>query len=397
VPPIDNAASTHEGGLSYALLGAAVGLDLAAAVTLLRWLSWRPYGAWMMAFDASVLVPGGALIFALLLPLAMRLIPWIAAPALAFSGALLIWGLALVGAEHTTRWALLNGALLLLVAGYSVWSRRRSVGRIPIELFSWIVASALVVSMVGLEVQPGYSLVLPVALAVLVLIGTRRPTSRSMALRVAFLAPASAVLILCASLPPPGSYPTGPVSKGETRKGNSVVVIVLDTLRKDHMSLYGYDRPTTPLLDEWAQGALVFDDSNATSSWTLPTHASIFTGLYPRSHGAHGYRSEKQTNSTYALDPELTTLAEIAQDAGIATGAVISNFYFLGSEFGVDQGFDDKLSLIPIHCVFENFRVEADVSIFIHLTMHRLPYNAVNEPLALVFIPRQVVGLQDGR
>ncbi len=338
--PKDNVELMREGRLAYALLGAAVGLDLTAAVTLLRWLSWRPYGAWMIAFDASVLVLGGALIFALLLPPAMRLIPWIAAAALAFTGALLIWGLALVDAENTTRWALLNGALLLLVAGYSALRRQRSVGRIPFEVVSWLVAGALVVSMASLEEQSGYSLVLPIALAVLVLIGPKAPASRTAALRAAMLAPAFAVLIFCATAAPPGSHPSGPVSASETRKGNSVVVIVLDTLRRDHMSLYGYDRLTTPHLDEWAQGALVFDDSSSTSSWTLPTHASIFTGLYPRSHGAHGYRSEKKTNSTYALEPESVTLAEIAQNSGIATGAIVSNFYFLGSEFGVDQGFD---------------------------------------------------------
>src|SRR5262245_11588181 len=73
----------------------------------------------------------------------------------------------------------------------------------------------------------------------------------------------------------------------------SAVLIVLDTLRRDHMSLYGYPRPTTPRLDARARSGLVFDDSTAVAPWTLPSHASMFTGLWPRSHGAHAFRGEE--------------------------------------------------------------------------------------------------------
>ena len=96
-----------------------------------------------------------------------------------------------------------------------------------------------------------------------------------------------ALLSVCALTIAPGSEQrvgTGLRASGGPPGRRSLVLIVLDTLRRDHMSLYGYARRTTPHLDRWAEGALVFDDSSAASSWTLPAHASIFTGLFPRSH-----------------------------------------------------------------------------------------------------------------
>ena len=67
----------------------------------------------------------------------------------------------------------------------------------------------------------------------------------------------------------------------------SVILIVLDTLRADHLSVYGYERPTSPQLMQFAQGADVFERCLSTSSWTVPAHASLLTGLYPASHGVH--------------------------------------------------------------------------------------------------------------
>ena len=68
---------------------------------------------------------------------------------------------------------------------------------------------------------------------------------------------------------------------------SSIVMISLDTTRPDHLSVYGYDRPTSPNLEALARDSLVMQNFVTTSSWTLPTHASLFTGLYPSTHGAH--------------------------------------------------------------------------------------------------------------
>ena len=66
----------------------------------------------------------------------------------------------------------------------------------------------------------------------------------------------------------------------------NLVLISIDTLRADHLSAYGYARPTSPRIDAFAREALVFDEAFTTSPWTLPAHASMLTGLYPEEHGA---------------------------------------------------------------------------------------------------------------
>ena len=66
----------------------------------------------------------------------------------------------------------------------------------------------------------------------------------------------------------------------------NVILITMDTTRADHLSCYGYHRKTTPYLDQFAQESVLFTNSYTPSSWTLPAHASIFTGMYPAKHGA---------------------------------------------------------------------------------------------------------------
>ena len=85
-----------------------------------------------------------------------------------------------------------------------------------------------------------------------------------------------------------------------------VILIVVDTLRADHMSLYGYPRATTPRLDALAAKGLVFDNASAGSSWTLPSMAMLMTGAYDGRNGS-------------TLDQPWPTLAESMQAAGYAT------------------------------------------------------------------------------
>ena len=68
------------------------------------------------------------------------------------------------------------------------------------------------------------------------------------------------------------------------RGAPNVILIVLDSVRADHMSCYGYDRPTTPNIDRIAEDGIVYDRAYSASCWTLPSHASLFTGLYPSKH-----------------------------------------------------------------------------------------------------------------
>ncbi|ELK49953.1 arylsulfatase [Haloferax sp. BAB-2207] len=96
----------------------------------------------------------------------------------------------------------------------------------------------------------------------------------------------------------------------------NVLFVVMDTVRKDHLTPYGYDRPTTPGLDRFADEATVFEQAVAPAPWTLPVHASLFTGMYPSQHGA-------DQENPYLEGA--TTLAETLSAAGYDTACYSSN------------------------------------------------------------------------
>jgi arylsulfatase A-like enzyme len=111
----------------------------------------------------------------------------------------------------------------------------------------------------------------------------------------------------------------------------NVVVISIDTLRADRMSLYGHSRPTTPNLDDWARRhAVVFENTVAPAPWTLPSHVSLFSGLDALSHGV---------NFNYPAPPNLRFMAEILRENGYKTMAVTGGGW-IGNDYGLSQGFD---------------------------------------------------------
>ena len=131
----------------------------------------------------------------------------------------------------------------------------------------------------------------------------------------------------------------------------NLLLIVLDTMRADHLGVYGYPRPTSPWLDGFAKRAVVFETAISPSSWTLPAHATLFTGLFPHAHGADIVPSgagtslarlgrEVDTADVRPLSPAAVTLAELAARAGMETGAICANSAYLHRAFGLDQGFD---------------------------------------------------------
>lgn len=122
----------------------------------------------------------------------------------------------------------------------------------------------------------------------------------------------------------------------EARAGKSaVVLIIVDTLRADHVGAYGHERPTTPHLDRWMQQGRRFDSAHSVAPWTLPATASLYTGLYPERHGA-GFRFRQLQFSS--LSGEVETLAERLAAEGLTTAAVVANVY-LGPQFGLHRGF----------------------------------------------------------
>lgn len=112
----------------------------------------------------------------------------------------------------------------------------------------------------------------------------------------------------------------------------NVVFVVMDTVRKSHLSVYEYDRPTTPGLEGFAREATVFEQAVAPAPWTLPVHASLFTGLYPSEHGA----SQENPYLEGA-----TTLAQTLSDAGYATACYSSNAWITPYTHLTD-GFDEQ-------------------------------------------------------
>lgn len=114
-----------------------------------------------------------------------------------------------------------------------------------------------------------------------------------------------------------------------------VVIIVIDTLRADHMSAYGYARTTTPRLDELARSGSVFEHAFSTAAWTLPGVTSILTGQWPSVHGAGIGRDEGFSRA----DAAVPALAEVLTPAGYSAGAIV-NAGYLHPGFGFDRGFD---------------------------------------------------------
>jgi arylsulfatase A-like enzyme len=110
----------------------------------------------------------------------------------------------------------------------------------------------------------------------------------------------------------------------------SVLLVSIDTLRRDHCSVYGYERDTTPRLRAFAEQGVRFESAYAPMGLTGPSHATLFTSLYPLRHGV--------VNNGLVLREELTTLAEYLAAHGYQTAGVASSFV-LARKFGFDQGF----------------------------------------------------------
>ncbi|MBN2372423.1 tetratricopeptide repeat protein [bacterium] len=112
----------------------------------------------------------------------------------------------------------------------------------------------------------------------------------------------------------------------------NLLLITVDTLRADHLGCYGYKSIKTPNIDRLASEGVLFSRAITPVPITLPSHASIMTGLYPAQHGV-------RNNGNFSLAGQAVTLAEIMKGYGYQTGACVGSFV-LDSVFGLDQGFD---------------------------------------------------------
>ncbi len=121
-----------------------------------------------------------------------------------------------------------------------------------------------------------------------------------------------------------------------------IILISIDTLRPDHLGQYGYPIDTSPNLDEFSREGVLFEDASSTAPWTLPSHASMLTGLYPLRHGA--------VSMARKMSETVPTLATLLAERGFETAAVVNSTYLKEQAWGLDRGFQKH------RYVFESLR-----------------------------------------
>ena len=191
-------------------------------------------------------------------------------------------------------------------------------------------------------------------------------------------------LLLCLSCfaPPKPIFGDGP---------RRIIVISLDTLRADHLGCYGYSKPTSPVIDNIAASSVLFSRATAPSNWTLPSHASLFTGLYA---SRHGVRNEDQR-----LGDEPMHLVEELRNSGFATAAFTGGG-FLDASYGLDRGFDHYESQEDFDHTWGNTLQRArswmtnhateDVFLFLHTYEIHAPYTAPHEYVSRMTKQRRI-------
>ncbi len=133
--------------------------------------------------------------------------------------------------------------------------------------------------------------------------------------------------------PAPGVETDRGTAAPAAQRPRNLLVLTIDTLRADALGAYGNTGGHTPVLDELATTAVVFENAYAPIATTFPSHASLFTGVYPRLHGVRW--------NGHSLDDDWTTLAELLDDQGYETGAFVS-YQAMVNRGGLGQGFDDR-------------------------------------------------------
>jgi len=120
------------------------------------------------------------------------------------------------------------------------------------------------------------------------------------------------------------------------RKNPNIVLVLIDSLRPQHLSCYGYPRPTSPALDALAEEGVLYENAFAVGPWTVPSVSSILTGLYPSQHQVCGERP--------VLDGPYRTLSEVLRDAGYTTLGITANVW-TSSNYGHHRGYEEYVKI----------------------------------------------------
>ncbi len=145
-------------------------------------------------------------------------------------------------------------------------------------------------------------------------------------------APPLALFLLAALSCTPRAPPSaGPPASAPTAPPPAIVLIVVDTLRRDHLGCYGYARPTTPTLDRLAAESTRYDDVRSAAPWTTPSVGALLTSQFPTALAIHATESP--------LPDGFATLPELLRDAGWSTAAAVSHT-FVSARWRFDRGFE---------------------------------------------------------
>ncbi|MFH1037284.1 MAG: sulfatase [PVC group bacterium] len=204
---------------------------------------------------------------------------------------------------------------------------------------------------------------------------------------------------------PAHSRPAPPAQKGQKPL---IILFSFDTLRADHLSCYGYDRRTSPFIDEMAKDSVLFSNPISQSPLTAPAHASIFTALTPAVHLVNN-PNDTDPDIYNTLSPEVPTLASVLKAAGYLTvgmhgGGCVS------SDFGFDRGFDYYGGDFFFNFQTVYYRPERELQsirkwlkesrdqgkplfLFLHHFLCHHPYLQCPAEFELRFLPKPVPGL----
>ncbi len=247
------------------------------------------------------------------------------------------WMIPVTGAAVVVMLATLLVAPVLALAAWR--QKRLPPGAGPGPAWDWTGAVLCALLLLGpLLAIRGLHPAAPVGLALGVGFRIRRFFVRPTALwpRRAHGAAAIAIVglaLLLFSRSPAGASRAGLGVSGPGVAANApnLLWIVLDTLRADRMSVYGYARPTTPELEGWAKAGITFEMARSAAPWTLPSHVTMFTGLRPSEHGACIDRPYCGPSPT---------LAEHLRTRGYSTAGIVANVRMCNAAYGVGRGFD---------------------------------------------------------
>ncbi len=251
----------------------------------------------------------------------------------------LVWDLALNGVSAPIIWisAIFN-AVIFLLAAVLLFAATRILRNLP-----WVAISVFVFTFISVfdllalirRTRHLAMVVLAIGIATVALRGFRKREARVIKIWRSSLPALAAIAIVCLIVVEAGGRfreHQEVQHLAAARQGlPNIVIIVVDTLRSDHLSTYGYARPTSPNLSRVAAQGVLFENAFAASSWTVPSHASLLTGRYPHEHG---------TESGFdPLDHRYPTLSEALRDRGYRTGGFSANTLFFCKRLGFDRGF----------------------------------------------------------